>query len=167
MDAYVTLDPLQTRIDTHREHSEHTDDVETDTADHLALPESASLLDVGCGTGTFFGHLRERGHTGRFVGVDSSPAALARISDQGQAGAVLADAMDLPFPDTSFDAVTARHMLYHVPDPDRALREARRVTRPGGRVLATVNHGAGLPRLTPMVREVVGGLGRRHPTTVT
>lgn len=163
LDAYVTLDPLQTRIDTHREYSEHPDDVEADTADHLALPPGASLLDVGCGTGTFFGHLRERGHTGRFVGVDSSPAALERITGQGQASAVLADAMDLPFPDASFDAVTARHMLYHVPDPDRALWEARRVTRPGGRVLAAVNHGAGLPRLASMVREVVEGLGVDAP----
>lgn len=162
MDAYATLDPLQTRIDTHREYSEHTDDVETDTVDCLALPEDASLLDVGCGTGTFFGRLRERGHKGRFAGVDSSPAA-ARISAQGQASAVPGDAMDLPFPDASFDAVTARHMLYHVPDPARALREARRVARPGGRVLATVNHGAGLPRLTSMVRDVVEGLGVDAP----
>ncbi|GAA1462578.1 hypothetical protein GCM10009603_31900 [Nocardiopsis exhalans] len=76
---------------------------------------------------------------------------------------MLADAMDLPFPDASFDAVTARHMLYHVPGPDRALREARRVTCPGGRVLATVNHGAGLPHLVAMVKEVVGGLGLDAP----
>ncbi|WP_017584095.1 class I SAM-dependent methyltransferase [Nocardiopsis valliformis] len=163
MDAYATLDPLQTRIDTHRRYSEHPDDVEADTADHLDLPEGASLLDVGCGTGTFFDLLRERGNKGRFVGLDSSAAALERISERGQAGPVLADAMHLPFPDASFDAVTARHMLYHVPDPDRALREARRVTRPGGRVLATVNHGAGLPRLVAMVKEVVDGLGVDAP----
>lgn len=163
MDAYVTLDPLQTRIDTHHQYSEHPDDVETDTADHLALPEGASLLDVGCGTGTFFDLLRERGNKGRFVGADSSAAALERIGERGQADPVLADAMNLPFPDSSFDAVTARHMLYHVPDPDQALREARRVTRPGGRVLATVNHGAGLPYLVAMVKEVVGGLGVDAP----
>ena len=42
------------------------------------------------------------------------------------------DAQDIPFPDGSFDAVIANMMLYHVPDISKALREIRRVLRPGG-----------------------------------
>lgn len=47
-----------------------------------------------------------------------------------------ADAVDLPFADESFDVVAAHYMLYHVPDPLQALREFRRVLRPGGTLVA-------------------------------
>jgi SAM-dependent methyltransferase len=48
-----------------------------------------------------------------------------------------ADAQRLPFPDDYFDGVLANHMLYHVPDRARALREIRRALRPGGRLYAS------------------------------
>jgi ubiquinone/menaquinone biosynthesis C-methylase UbiE len=64
-----------------------------------------------------------------------------------------ADAQDLSFPDASFDAVLANHMLYHVPDRPRALSELRRVLRPGGRLYAAT-HGAGhLKELQELLRE--------------
>lgn len=163
MDAYTTLDPLETRIRTHREYSRHPDDVETAVSDALGLAEEASLLDVGCGTGTFFDHLRRLGCSGRFVGLDTSAAALERVRGVGHAHTVLAGAERLPFPEASFDAVTARHMLYHVPDPDRALREARRISRPGARVVVSVNHADVLPRITAMVREEVARRGVDPP----
>ncbi|MEU8818459.1 class I SAM-dependent methyltransferase [Actinoplanes sp. NPDC048796] len=49
------------------------------------------------------------------------------------------DATDLPFADGRFDAVIANHMLYHVDDPDAALREFARVLRPGGRLFVATN----------------------------
>jgi SAM-dependent methyltransferase len=51
----------------------------------------------------------------------------------------VADARALPFPDASFDAVLACHMLYHVPDRARAYAEVKRVLRPGGRFVAATN----------------------------
>ena len=50
-----------------------------------------------------------------------------------------ADVQDLPYPDKSFDAVIANYMLYHAPDLDKAVRELRRVLRPGGALLAMTN----------------------------
>ena len=47
--------------------------------------------------------------------------------------------MELPFADSNFDVVTARHMLYHVPNMTKAIREAKRVLKPGGRFLAVTN----------------------------
>jgi ubiquinone/menaquinone biosynthesis C-methylase UbiE len=51
----------------------------------------------------------------------------------------LGDVQELPFGDREFDAAVANHMLYHVPDLDRALRELVRVLRPGGRLVASTN----------------------------
>lgn len=50
-----------------------------------------------------------------------------------------ADITTLPFPDNSFDKVTANHMLYHVPDIPAALAEVKRVLRPGGTLFAATN----------------------------
>jgi SAM-dependent methyltransferase len=50
-----------------------------------------------------------------------------------------ADATALPLPDGAADLTLAMHMLYHVPDPSQAVRELRRVTRPGGRVVIVLN----------------------------
>ena len=52
---------------------------------------------------------------------------------------VAADATRLPFPDDTFDAVIAMHMLYHVADQERAIAEFHRVLRPGGTLLVTTN----------------------------
>ncbi|HST88514.1 MAG TPA: class I SAM-dependent methyltransferase, partial [Ktedonobacterales bacterium] len=49
------------------------------------------------------------------------------------------DAQAIPYADASFDGVVANHMLYHVPDRDRALGEMRRVLKPGGTFFAATN----------------------------
>ncbi|MFK0111600.1 class I SAM-dependent methyltransferase [Streptomyces sp. NPDC091217] len=155
----MTLDALETRISTHRDYSESPDDVEEAVIRELQLPVEGSLLDVGAGTGSFLARLRAAGHEGRLVGVDNSPAAVTRVEATGAAEAILADAEDLPLPDSGFDAVTARHMLYHLADPDRALREFCRVVRPGGQIVATVNHANVLPNVTSMVRQELQAVG--------
>lgn len=96
-----------------------------------------TLLDLACGTGVCAGEAAARGIAA--VGADFSPAMidLARRLNPGIAFHV-ADAEALPFPDRSFDAVVINFGAHHFPDPAAALREARRVTRAGGRVAFTV-----------------------------
>jgi SAM-dependent methyltransferase len=88
------------------------------------------LLDVGGGTGNYAAALRDEGW--KPVVADRSPDMLARARAKGLE-TVEADAEQLPFADASFDAVICVSMLHHVPDRSRALREQRRVLRPGGR----------------------------------
>ncbi len=94
------------------------------------------LLDVGCGPGTVSVDLA--GRVGEVVGVDTSAAvveaARATAADAGRDNASfsVADAYALPFPDASFDVVHAHQLLQHLTDPVAALREMRRVARPGG-----------------------------------
>lgn len=87
------------------------------------------LLDVGCGTGHFS---RRFARTGlRVVGTDTDSAALAFARAHGLARYVCADARRLPWPDESFDWVTAITSLCFVDPPARALAEAWRVARRG------------------------------------
>ncbi len=101
-----------------------------------ARPADAQVLDVAAGPGNVAVELVTRGAT-RVTALDLSYNMLAEGAQRGHAGItwVNGDAMALPFPDASFDAVTISFGLRNVPDPERALREFARVTRPGGRVV--------------------------------
>ncbi|MEU3409258.1 methyltransferase domain-containing protein [Streptomyces sp. NPDC006670] len=98
------------------------------------------VLDVGCGPGTITADLAELvAPGGRVTAVDAAAdvleAAAAYAAERGLEGAVdfaVADVHALDFPDDAFDVVHAHQVLQHVGDPVRALREMRRVCRPGG-----------------------------------
>ncbi|MEK8109883.1 class I SAM-dependent methyltransferase [Micromonospora sp. M12] len=152
MQEYLSLESLTTRIQTHQRYSELADDVENAVQQAVSLSRDADLLDVGCGTGAFLRNLAEQGHRGRLVGLDTSPAAVHALDDVAGVSAQLGNAMDLPYDAAAFDVVTARHMLYHVPDVRRALAECRRVLRAEGVFAATVNRPRrhlGCPRSSP------------------
>ena len=110
--------------------------------DRLDLPARAAVLEVGCGPGTLWVENLARVPQGWDVTLtDLSPGMVeeARANLQGSGRAFnfrQADAMSLPYPDESFDAVLAMYMLYHVPDRDKALAEMRRVLKPGGKLYA-------------------------------
>jgi SAM-dependent methyltransferase len=106
----------------------------------LELRPGQALLDLGTGRGDYPGRLREAGHHGRLVGLDVSAPLLKRAgAAHPDVEFVEADAGRLPFPDGSFEAVTARQVLFHLPDISAALAEAHRVLVPGGRFLALTN----------------------------
>ncbi|KKL63415.1 hypothetical protein LCGC14_2175340 [marine sediment metagenome] len=100
-------------------------------------------LDLCCGHGNVAAALVGAG--ARVTGLDFSPAML----DMARAAAPTArfiegDAMDLPFADASFDAVTIGFGMPHVPEPPRVLAQARRVLRSGGRLAYSVWCGPGV-----------------------
>lgn len=99
------------------------------------------ILDAGCGSGTIFEPLRDRGAI--VTGFDSSatmvevarrrlgPDADLRVADLGA---------PLPFADNAFDDVVAALVLHYLKDWSAPLAELRRVLRPGGRLILAVNH---------------------------
>lgn len=94
-----------------------------------------------CGSGPLSAALRERGAV--VTGIDSSAGmpALARRRLGGDAGIHVADLRDpLPFDDGAFDDVVASLVLHYLEDWDPALAELRRVIKPGGRLIASVDH---------------------------
>jgi ubiquinone/menaquinone biosynthesis C-methylase UbiE len=129
-------DVLETRAENPRQRAmldEYLDDVPI-LASH-SLPAGASVLEVGCGTGPVVRALAERPGVGEVIGLDPSAILLEHArtrSDHPSLSFVQGDARALPFADNSFDVVVLHTVLCHVPEPDRALREAHRVTAPGG-----------------------------------
>jgi demethylmenaquinone methyltransferase / 2-methoxy-6-polyprenyl-1,4-benzoquinol methylase len=103
-----------------------------------ALRPGERVLDVATGTGDLaFMEAAAVGPEGQVVGVDSC-APMLQVARRRQRGAVdfyEGDAMDLRFPDASFDVVTIGFGLRNVADRGQALREFRRVLRPDGRLM--------------------------------
>jgi SAM-dependent methyltransferase len=92
-----------------------------------------SVLDIGCGPGNLLPAIA--GRAGRTVGLDMSPTSLrhaARVVQGLAVELVRGNALDLPFPDASFDHVVASGSLHHTPDARAGFLEACRVLRPGG-----------------------------------
>ncbi|HSU67035.1 MAG TPA: class I SAM-dependent methyltransferase [Tepidisphaeraceae bacterium] len=92
------------------------------------------LLDVGCGSGWSSFEFAKRGFD--VTGIDLNPDAFEAPADPAYALRLRArSAMDIPFPDNSFDLVVTYQCLEHVPAPERALDEMTRVCSPGGLVV--------------------------------
>ena len=116
-----------------------------------SLAPGASVLDVGCGTGSLaIAAKRHVGATGEVCGIDASPEMIARATSKAaRAGLDVrfenAVAESLPFPDAQFDVVLSTLMLHHLPRKVRqqCAREIRRVLKPGGHLLV-VDGNAGL-----------------------
>ena len=111
-------------------------------ADRAELAPGDAALDLCCGTGDLALELRERvGPEGRVVGADFSERMLELAREKARARGMddvafeSADALDLPYPDGSFDAVTVGFGARNLADLDRGLGEMSRVLHPGGRLV--------------------------------
>jgi len=108
----------------------------------LDIPPGAKVLEVGAGTGTSFPAYPRHCQV---TGIDLAPDMLARaqrkIRDNGWTHLTVREmnALYLDFPDDSFDYVMAFHVVTVVPDPIRMIAEAKRVCKPGGKIVI-VNH---------------------------
>jgi SAM-dependent methyltransferase len=159
-------------------------DLQARVIDLAAPAPGETVADVGCGNGAYLAELARRGFAGRVLGLDMSLGMLAAARERlisvgaparsraagspdgtassdtaaspGDVALLAADAIALPLPDGAADLALAMHMLYHVPEPSQALRELRRVTRPGGRVVIGLNGTDHLRELRELVGAVRG-----------
>ncbi|MFI1734369.1 class I SAM-dependent methyltransferase [Streptomyces acidicola] len=135
----VDWDTEAVTFDDEPDHGLRDPEVRQAWADRLAAwlpPRPADVLDLGCGTGSLSLLAAERGH--RVTGVDLSPAMVdrARTKLAGRAAAFLVgDAATPPVGEERFDVVLVRHVLWTLPDPERALRGWSALLRPGGRLV--------------------------------
>jgi len=100
--------------------------------DKAAVPPRPVVLDLACGTGDFSKLAAERWPGAVTIAADLTHGMLRLARASGVRDAVCADAMQLPFPDGSFDCVLIGYGLRNFPALDKAVAEIERVTRPGG-----------------------------------
>jgi len=130
--------------------------------DQFDLAADASVLSLGAGHGTLWVENADRVPDGWDVTVTDASQGMVLNAMEALEDAPrdfdfdAVDVRDVPYPDDTFDAVTAHHMLYHLDDDDRerALAEIRRVLKPGGELHASTNGPDNLAELW----DVAGGV---------
>ncbi|GAB4178467.1 MAG: class I SAM-dependent methyltransferase [Thalassobaculales bacterium] len=138
-------------------------------ADLVNAKPRQRILDVGCGTGLALPLFRRDADV---VGIDASPDMLRRAQRRvvrkrlgNVVGLVEMDALNMAFPDDSFDAVLGMHIASVVADPFRLIAEMKRVCRPDGDIIL-VNHFAskkGVMRLIERACMPFGEVIGFHP----
>jgi SAM-dependent methyltransferase len=109
-------------------------------AEKVDLTRGGLYLDLGCSAGLYTRNLaRALGDSGDVIGLDISPSMLKEAARRARDAGVFtslvrADAASLPFADACMDGAVCGGTLNELGDPARALRETRRVLRPGGRL---------------------------------
>ncbi|MFB2573350.1 ubiquinone/menaquinone biosynthesis methyltransferase [Micrococcus sp. IITD107] len=137
------------------------------TVERAELPDAPRVLDLATGTGDIALEILRSRYAAEVVGADFAPEMM-EIGRRRPGGDriqwVEADAMDLPFEDESFDAVTHGYLLRNVEDIPRTLAEQFRVLKPGGRMVALETSPAPKnvtrPFSTAYIQHVVPLMGR-------
>jgi SAM-dependent methyltransferase len=122
------------------------------------------VVDVGCGNGFDLRRLLPEERCRHAFGLDLSIGMLRSLDELRSSGRLTplqGDAQQLPLGDGTADVGLAMHMLYHVPDIQAAVRELRRVVKPGGTVLASTNSLASLAEINDLMEAALSKvLGR-------
>jgi phosphatidylethanolamine/phosphatidyl-N-methylethanolamine N-methyltransferase len=129
----------------------------------LEIEPGARVLEIGVGTGL---SLEAYPHHSRVVGIDLAPDMLERAQERIDRHGLdhitveQGDALDLRFPDDSFDYVMAFHVVSVVPDAKALMAEAQRVCRPGGRIVV-INHFRSENRQVARLQHSIDPMTRR------
>ena len=155
---------LDARAHLHRAYSTSPVSLATFEAYLIDWSSSASVLECGCGPGRFW-EIEDLPRsmavtlTDLSSGMVDTAVACACAAGFSHIEGQVCDVQTLPFADEAFDVVIANHMLYHVPEPDRAVAELARVVRRNGVVLAATNGYGHMGEVNDAIGEVFGGHG--------
>ncbi|RPI84113.1 MAG: class I SAM-dependent methyltransferase [Chloroflexi bacterium] len=142
---YQNSNNLDARISLHERFSTNPYDWFLWVFDHLEIQPTARILEVGCGTGRLWVENRDRIPTEWEISLMDFSPGMTGQARQNTAPLIpditfsVGNAMTLPFQAETFDAIIANHMLYHVPDREKALQEFYRCLKPKGRLYAATN----------------------------
>jgi SAM-dependent methyltransferase len=157
---YKNADNLQARIALHERFNVNPYDWHLWVFDQFKLPQEASLLEVGAGTGRLWRQNLSRLPAGWQITLsDFSDGMLQQAQENLHAAPQfdfdVIDVQQIPWADSSCDAVIANHMLYHVPNREQALQEIHRILKPGGKLYAATNGATHLQELYRLMSQVV------------
>lgn len=126
---------------------------------HSSFAQAKTVLDVGCGQGHLLLEAARFNPEASFIGFDISPGIFQKTKNQAEQESlpikfVVGDAQSLRFPNRSFDRILAMHMLYHVPDIEKAVAELSRVLKDDGLLVITANSLESKPTLRQVKKKV-------------
>ncbi|HSB66459.1 MAG TPA: class I SAM-dependent methyltransferase [Anaerolineales bacterium] len=161
-DQYKDTGNLNARIQLHERYSTNPYGWFRWVRDQIDLPPEAHILELGCGSGKLWSENVDRTLQGWKIAlsdfsygmVHSCRSTLANKLDQFRF--VASNAIAIPFPAATFDAVIANHMLFHIADRSLALVEIARVLKPNGTLYAATNGENHLLELDDMIEQNYG-----------
>ena len=160
-DQYKDSGNLDARIAIHQRFSSNPQGWFNWVLDTLVqVPENAIVLELGCGAGTMWKECSGRIPAGWAITLtdlsdgmlDAAWRSLVTLGRGFKFERV--DAQSIPYDDKTFDVVFANHMLYHVPDREKALTEIKRVLKDDGRLIATTVGGAHMQEMYRFLNHV-------------
>ncbi len=157
-EQYKNAANLNDRIQLHVRFSTNRHDFHEWVFEQLKLAPDSRVLELGCGPGSLWRPNVARIPVGWQITLTDFSLGMLAEARANLAGAhpfafEQADAQAIPFADTSFDAVIANHMLYHVPDRAKAYAEIQRVLRPDGRFYAATNGEMHLQEIYELIHQ--------------
>lgn len=152
-EAYATDEHLSIRNQIHEQYSIPVVDFRQWVLERIQWRGDEIVLDMGCGPGLYANTLAKVVPGATYYGFDLSDGMLAKHPRPNQI--IQADAQVLPYADQTFDVVMAHHMLYHLPDIERALQEIRRVLKPEGILMAATNSSENMPQFRDLFKRAI------------
>ncbi|MCB9419216.1 MAG: methyltransferase domain-containing protein [Ardenticatenaceae bacterium] len=140
------------RILTHRLYTQPKVDFVEWVLDKVEWRGNETAVDIGCGSGNYVAAGQTRCQT--YIAGDLSFGMVQALSHPNLPRLNM-DAQQIPLASSSVDVVLANHMLYHVPDKEAALREVKRVLRPGGWLVAATNSAGNMAELFSLRRQAM------------
>jgi SAM-dependent methyltransferase len=159
-DQYKDASNLDARIQLHRRFSTNRQGWMAWVFERITPPADGRVLELGCGPCDLWAENAGRIPAGWDVTLSDFSRGMVEQAQENLHGIERAfsfqtiDAQMIPYRDDVFDVVIANHMLFHVPDRNRALSEIQRVLRPGGLFYATTAGGNHLREIKELIRSV-------------
>lgn len=118
------------------------------------------ILEIGFGNGRLISEMMPRVEQGKVCGIDISDEMISLASqrnrrwiEKGQLEIKKASIANIPYPDEHFDSVFTANTIYFWPDPDKNIREARRVLKPGGQFICAMRLQDRMESMSSVVRD--------------
>lgn len=157
---YKSANNLKARIFLHEKYGTGKIDFHKWLFEHIDIKDNARILELGTGSARVWVQNKNRiPQAWNITLSDFSEGMLAEaeknlVDIEHDFSFKQIDIQDIPFEDNSFDMLMANHMLYHVPDIDKAIKEVKRVLKPKGKFYASTNAKGHMLEATQMLSKV-------------